>query len=465
MPIPTNSYSTAPQNSYGAYSTGGNGAKTLEIPKKYIKIHGVTQLNPAYEAYQKGQGKIATTVLNPGKTLAVVSNMDQLQQLRKDVGDDRALAKSTDAVIEMMQDQEICQKVGLSADAMVDSLGKKFAKYEAPMGLMNKLMVLSEYDELEFLIDDSGSMNQNSDTRDGYGRIQTRWNEVEGRLYEMLEILAHVPTPTMKVCFFNRRNVVTLQRNGETPEIFIQNAYRQLTNVFARMPEGSTPAKERLEESFNQGRGKRVARYFFCDGEPDGGQAAKEAITYMVKNRQNPEGNPLTFLSCTNEDEQVKWMKEAEEVAPYCSEYDDFEDEAREVQQDQGVVFPFTKGFHLIGQLVGAMNPDDLDALDESVPLTKWTLDNLLGVQTTLEDYRYYFNGFTDAQRKRRIDDQLDRIKSQQNWEPYFNEFATQPVAKNIEAVKRFKQVLAGEAGDLSNQSWPFNLFQSWFKG
>jgi hypothetical protein len=35
---------------------------------------------------------------------------------------------------------------------MVDELGALLNKYEVPMGLMNKLMMLSEYQVLEFMI-------------------------------------------------------------------------------------------------------------------------------------------------------------------------------------------------------------------------------------------------------------------------------------------------------------------------
>ena len=46
--------------------------------------------------------------------------------------------------------------------------------------------------------------------------------------------------------------------------------------------------------------------------------------------QKEPEMNPITFISCTNEDAAVEWMKDAEEVCPYCSESDDFVDEANE---------------------------------------------------------------------------------------------------------------------------------------
>jgi len=64
-------------------------------------------------------------------------------------------------------------------------------------------------------------------------------------------------------------------------------------------------------------------------------------------------------------------MKELEEVAPFCAECDDFNDEAREVAKDQGECFPYTYGFYLICCLVAAFNPNDLDCLDDSAPIAK----------------------------------------------------------------------------------------------
>ena len=120
-------------------------------------------------------------------------------------------------------------------------------------------------------------------------------------------------------------------------------------------------------------------------------------------------------------------MKDAEEVAPFCSESDDFADEAAEVMRDQGAALPYTRGFHLICQLVAAMNPDDLDAMDESVPFTKTTLDNLLGFQTNEESYRQYFNEFVKAQRARRIEGKSDKLKKSMQWS--YDDFRRAPVA------------------------------------
>merc|ERR1712137_1411077 len=250
----------------------------------------------------------------------------------------------------------------------------------------------------------------------GTRRSNTRWEEAHQRLKEMIEILAYVPFNQIGIEFLNRKDRITLKRNGQSPEDFLQGAIQQIDAQFARGPSGTTPALEKLQESFLRGQGVAISRYFFGDGLPNGGQRAINEIVRIVKNRQEPAQNPVTFLSCTNEDEAVEWMKDCEEVAPYCSESDDFMDESAEVLRDQGAALPYSKGFHLICQLVAAMNPDDLDAMDESVPFTKATLDNLLGVQGNEESYRHYFDLYVQAQRKRKIEGPTDQIKKNMRW-------------------------------------------------
>ena len=95
------------------------------------------------------------------------------------------------------------------------------------------------------------------------------------------------------------------------------------------------------------------------------------------------------------------------------------------------------------------MNPDDLDAMDESVPFTKTTLDNLLGIQHSDETYRHYFNYFVQAQRSRKVemDDygrpkKSDQLKKNANWDACYQDFLRAPVARQIPAVQNFKQQL-----------------------
>jgi hypothetical protein len=339
-------------------------------------------------------------------------------------------------------------EAGMTPDTMVDELGAIMNKYEVPMGLMNKLMMLSEFDSLEFILDDSGSMTLVSDTVNPVTkRPNTRWQEAQQRLKEMMEVLAYVPFNQIDVVFLNRTDHVVLKRNGRDPASFLVDANRQIDKVFARGPAGTTPVLEKMQDSFINGRGRSIARYFFGDGVPNGGVQAEREITRILCARENPAGNPMTFISCTNEDAAVEWMKDCEEVAPYCSESDDFGDEAREVLRDQGAALPYSKGFHLICCLVAAMNPDDLDAMDESVPFTKATLDNLLGVVHSSESYKHYFDCFTEAQRMRVVENDdngrpksSDQLKKSVQWS--YQDFFQAPLASQIPHVQNIKEQL-----------------------
>lgn len=419
-------------------------------PKKYIKINGVMKMNPEFKRWKESQngGRPATTVAS-SQALPIVTNMEDHMQLNEDItsagGKEIPLAESTNATIEMMQEPDIAMGAGMSPETMVDELGAILNKYEVPFGLMNKLMMLSEYQVLEFMIDDSGSMTLTSDTVDKFGRPNTRWGEAHTRLKEMIEILAYVPFNQVEIVFLNRQDRVSLTRQGRDPRTFLQDAYQKIDAAFARSASGTTPALEKMRNSLQANPNMSIARWFFGDGVPNGGMMAQKEITRMLVQRPNPEGNPMTFISCTNEDAQVEWMKDAEEVAPYCSESDDFRDEANEVLRDQGAALPFSKGFHLIAQLVAAMNPDDLDAMDESVPFTKSVLDNLLGIEHNEETYRHYFNCFLEAQNRRRVEGPSDQLKKSARWN--YNDFLQAPVARNIQQVQDFKTQLARMGG------------------
>jgi len=301
---------------------------------------------------------------------------------------------------------------------------------------------------LEFIVDDSTSMWECTEIRDPATKeYMQRWKEACHRLKEMMEIMTYVPFNQIDITFLNKSDQLTLTRDGHnTPEDFLISACKEIDNLFRVKPKGNTPVLEKLRESFERGQGKSIARYLLCDGKPNGGAEAVSEIIQLLKKRPDPQYNPITFLSCTSDDAAVEWMKDAEEIIPYCSELDDFAAEAKEVYKDQGEAIPFTKGFYLICQLVGSMNPDDLDAMDESVPFTKYTLDNLLGVTLNDQTYKHYFDGFVKAQETRVYDSgssKMDKIRKDAVW--VYEQFleADGSGSKVIPEVEQFKNRLS----------------------
>jgi len=99
------------------------------------------KLNPEFKAWQESQTGVgtATSLSNSAQALPVVSSMEDHMQMNSDLGTNMPLAESTDATIEMMQDDDFCKDAGMNSDTMVDELGSVLSKYEVPMGLMNKV--------------------------------------------------------------------------------------------------------------------------------------------------------------------------------------------------------------------------------------------------------------------------------------------------------------------------------------
>merc|ERR1719410_928553 len=136
------------------------------------------KLNPEYKKWKESMNEKGSSVLVPKDALPIVSNMDDLISLNETMvknGDaEIAAAESLNATIEIMQEPEVSREAGMPPNKMVDMLGAVMTKYETPMGLMNKLLMLSEYDVLEFIVDDSGSMTLKTDTVSGG---MSRWQE------------------------------------------------------------------------------------------------------------------------------------------------------------------------------------------------------------------------------------------------------------------------------------------------
>jgi len=254
-------------------------------PKKYTKINGVMKINPEYKKWKDAQdgGATASSSMVSPQALPIVSSMQDHEELNEIVvnggGKEWALSESTNDTIEMMQEPEISLAAGMTPDGMVDQLGAILNKYEVPMGLMNKLMMLSEFQSLEFIIDDSGSMSMLSDTIDIQTKQpQTRWQEASSRLKEMVEVLAYVPFNKIDICFLNRPDRVVLERGGRDPKTFLADAYARIDTAFRSGPMGGTPVLEKLQDSMIRGQGSSISRYIFGDGIPNGGQQAQTEI-------------------------------------------------------------------------------------------------------------------------------------------------------------------------------------------
>lgn len=386
-----------------------------EKPKKYVFIDGVMKLNPAFTAYQNATNPTATPTppTGPSQSLAVVSSMEDIMdatELQADsTGTPMQMSPSTASAMQNLQDTSFTSEFhnGTEIDGceLLEELTDYFVQFEVPVGMINKIVALKEY-RLNFIIDDSGSMRAPTDVylvdatpyvlRGAVpppGVKMTRWQEAENRMHILMDIISFIPTKLITITFMNAPEVITLQHDGKSLDGFRTEAHAKIVAAFnANAVRYKTPTYACLEKSFREAanHSEPMMHYLLTDGQPS--DKPIEMVANLIKFRQNPAANPVTLLSCSDDDSEVEWMKTIEEDAPFCSELDDYIAEKQEVLADQGPAFPFTKGMWIISMLVGAINPYDLDAMDENLPFSKATLDDLLGRRHTADEYKYYFD-------------------------------------------------------------------------
>lgn len=424
---------------------------------KYIKIKGVLKKNPAHPdnapkpaAAGGADGPPPTYAEAEAKKqeLVTVSTVGDIMEQNECAGAAPiAMAESTQGALEVLQDEMTVGKYGRAVDpgALVDGLSQIFEQYEIPIGMVNKLLELStgEY-TLVFYVDDSGSMGT-GDSVDLKGKPCTRWQEVWHRLEAILQVVQFIPVTEVQVLFINRPDVVKLRHHGNTPATFFANAIAQIKPIFARGPSGGTRATPKMQQIIREadGRTTPTAVYFFFDGQLSDGTAG---MTRLMLSR-NARKIPVTFCSCTGDDDEVEWAKDLEDKTmpdgspSYMAEIDDYKGEREEVLHDQGGALPFSKGTHLLCQLVAAINPTDLDALDEGPPLTRMTLANLMGRELSVEEYQHYFGLFMNNDRKT----PAERQETQEAFGAAYHDFLRTDIeAHAIPAVQEYLRKKAG---------------------
>jgi len=381
----------------------------MPVEAKYITVNGVLMKNPAYEAPGVQSVPVVKAVSRSNLPLAVVSSADDLIDASdiqiQATGRPVTQATSTEASMDKLQDPvflaEFMSPVQLGSGEIVDKLGAEFSKYETPIGMINKLLGIRDRN-LNFIIDDSGSMGRSSDVklneatpfvlkgRTPDAALMNRWEEAEDRLHIMIDLLAYIPTKPIKISFLNSTQEITLSRADLTPDQFKVEAHRLISEAFitSHPTDKCTPTYRALKKAFDNTAEPSI-HYFFTDGVPS--DRSPDEVAHLINTRSNPNQNALMLISCTNVDKDTEWMKLVDGTSSFVAEVDDFGDEKEEVLKKQGPGFPYTRGLWILCQLAGAINTHDLDAVDETLPFTKSTLDNILGRQLSPTEYQYYF--------------------------------------------------------------------------
>ena len=288
------------------------------------------QINPEYQK-ETGTAPAPSSTPAGDKPLAIVSSMSDVGEAStaqmESTGASLQLSQSTVASMEIMQDEDFTNQFGVSGGIdgsdLLEGLTNYFIQFEIPVGLLNKLMALQFYN-INFIIDDSGSMRAPTDSmlsealpyvlrgqQPNPHQPMTRWQEAENRLHCMMDVLAYIPTKPIVLSFLNAPNVITLPRTGLGPEEFKRIAHEQISHAFATIEvRYKTPTHRVLSAAFQaaSSRPDPTMHYLLTDGVPS--DASVDQVAQLIITRYRPDFNPLTLISCTNEDAEAQWMKE-----------------------------------------------------------------------------------------------------------------------------------------------------------
>lgn len=367
----------------------------------------------------------------PVKTVADLIEFETEQTSGKSI-----IPPGMDGAITLYQSPAYTQDTGFDLRTQpgqqepIDQLDEQFNQLGILCGHLPKLMAFSEFID-DSILDDSYSMTGQSDVtlEEAHYIVQqkyrgrnpksliSRWDEVQSRMHWRVELLKLIPIQSHRISFLNHSLVVELNKKNSNPQKFEREAHSKIVEIFNLVkPNGSTPIYAKLSDALQRQarRGGRAIISLFTDGEASDAPTAR--VVELLKNRPNPQNTPIMLLSCTNNNNEVAWFEAADTEAKYVAAVDDFLTEQLQVLRNQGPSFYYSYGVWLMCNLVGAINPLDLDALDEPYPICKLVLDEYNGRILTPQEYDGYLNHFeyrrplakpqVEALFKRRISDE-----------------------------------------------------------
>ena len=229
---------------------------------------------------------------------------------------------------------------GLDADNFrMQKLQALAAQYEIRADWVAKLRQLESFD-IAVLCDDSGSMSTacagGGAPANPYAPIPTRWDELRNTVSMVVQLASALGPRGVDVHFLNR-----------PPLLGVTDA-AQLAPAFAFPPRGFTPLARAFQGVLAARRAAGAERNLLLliatDGQPtdDGGSVRiPEFLRVLAAKERNVF---VQIMACTDDDEAIEWMNQADDQIPRVDVCDDFHSERREVLRAQGAGFHCASG-------------------------------------------------------------------------------------------------------------------------
>ena len=206
------------------------------------------------------------------------------------------------------------------------------------------------------IADDSGSMGQavrNSPVPPPPGKfVTTRWDELINFLTLILKVGAEL-SHSVNFHFLNA---------GPVDDV---HAWEQVEPIALRGPTDFTPLCGVMQRVFDRWdpakTDRRLITVIATDGVPSDipqGKNAAQAVGDILRDRPSIDRSFVTFLTCTDNDYDVAYIKELDSSVPNVDEVDDYYTEAAEVAKAGHKLYGhFSVGDWALRAVVGATIP------------------------------------------------------------------------------------------------------------
>ncbi|CAF3587554.1 unnamed protein product, partial [Adineta steineri] len=244
-----------------------------------------------------------------------------------------------------------------SADRMIDF--QKFARrYEISNDFAVKLRGLEGY-EFVFICDDSGSMNTPlGDAIYSHENQPTRWDQLKKIVSIVVDLASALDPDGIDIYFLNRQPILNVRSSAE------------LGNVFAMLPEGSTPIvpvlRQVLQEKHCQIHERKLLILLATDGVPTDEDERPDINTLkevLMHERIPADRVPVTIVACTDDEYSMEYLNNWDKTIPNLDVVQDYRSEQKQILDCQGKDFPFSFGDYIVKILMGGVDSwfDDLD--------------------------------------------------------------------------------------------------------
>ena len=193
--------------------------------------------------------------------------------------------------------------------------------------------------------------------------METRWTELCRTASLVVELATCLSDSGLSIFFLNRPPM-----HGVTSAAQVQAAFAHAP------PQGFTPLTRSLRAVLSEKRQaiseRKLLLVIATDGEPTNESGVVDIRSFLDLLRSLPATVHTSILACTDDDESVAYLNEADSSIPRLDVTDDFGSERIEVLRAQGQGFHFSFGDYVVKCLLGPVD-SYFDSLDSARNLTK----------------------------------------------------------------------------------------------